>query len=185
MAITLKGFIAKINKKIVDKALFADPLKIGAYTTTAQMGIRIFDEGLNNKYSKDPIYINPDKVFRNGVGKPKGKNSSGNFKNGNERKTVYLEGGYEELRQKIGRQTNVVDSNFSGELRMDFSNQKKIAEPRKVNDYEYQIRLDKEINRKKRQGLESKYGTYFSPTNEEKELFYKTVRFEFINRFSK
>ena len=159
-------------------------------------------------YSTKPIYINPNTLKTMGVpgnigkpiGKPIGKKKTGSRKNTLQkvkgelfaveakRKTVYLDGGYKELRNKLGRRIDVVDLKLSGELRMDFANGKSEnadAIPVKMNELEWQIRLDKLINQKKREGLEEKYGTIFTPSEQEKELFFKTIQFEFNNQLSK
>ena len=99
-----------------------------------------------------------------------------------------MAGGYKELRNKLGNRIDIVDLNFSAELRMDFSNEKarnQPAEPRKINELEYQIKLDKPINQKKRDGLEKKYGNIFSLSETEKETFFKVIDFEFRKQFAK
>lgn len=159
-------------------------------------------------YSTKPIYINPATLktmnvpgnIGKPIGKPIGKRKNGSrkptlqkkkgelFAVETKRKTVYLDGGYKELRNKLGRRIDVVDLKLSGELRMDFANgkaEKAPAVPRKVSEVEYEIRLDKAINQKKREGIEEKYGTIFSLSEPEKELFFKTIQFEFQNRLSK
>ena len=88
------------------------------------------------------------------------------------------------MRKKIGRQTEYVDLKLSGELRMDFNNDREIAEPRKINDLEYQIRLDQPINRDKRGGMEKKYGEIFTLSDQEKEHFFEVVGFEFRKRLA-
>ncbi len=48
--------------------------------------------------------------------KPEGKFGQTKFKNGKPHKTKYLKGGYAELRDLTGRQSEKVDLNFSGSL---------------------------------------------------------------------
>lgn len=193
---TIKEFQIKLEKKMLDITMVAAPLRIAAFTTTAEMGGRIFDEGdkadgspISGQYSTKPIYVNPDTLsVKKNIGVLSGKTGQTTFKSGKregeKHKTKYLAGGYKELRDKVGRQTGFVDLRFSGELRLDFGNDKTIAEPRKVDDLEYQIRLDKDINQKKREGMEEKYGNIFSVSESEKDLFYKTMQFEFNKRLS-
>ncbi len=195
---TIKEFQISLEQKVKNLKNFTAPLKIAAFTATAKMGERIFDEGKKEdgspigQYSTKPFYINPD-VLKNmkvpgNIGVPKGKTGKTKFttgkKKGERHKTKYLEGGYKELREKLGRQTAYVDLTLSDELKFDFGNDRTIAEPRKINELEYQIRLDKEINQKKREGLEEKYGTIFKVSDSEKELFFETMRIEFNRRLS-
>lgn len=193
---TIKEFQLKLDKQVADLDTFAVPLQIAAFTTTAKMGERIFDDGkksdespIGGQYSTKPIYVNPNTLtVKKSIGALTGKSGSGTFKTGKKagekHKTKYLAGGYEELRDKVGRQTSFVDLRFSGELRMDFGNDKQPAEPRKADELEYQIRLDKDINQKKREGMEEKYGTIFAVSEPEKEIFFKTMQFEFNNRLN-
>jgi len=115
---------------------------------------------------------------RYGVGESK-------FKDGKSHKSKYFASGYKGYRENVGRQTDYVDLKLSGELRMDFNNDREIAEPRKINNLEYQIRLDKPINQKKREGLGDKYGTIFTLSDQEKEHFFEVVGFEFRKALSK
>ena len=177
---------AMMGERIFDKGQDVDDLPISrpGYST----------------YSTKPIYINPNNLKIMGVpgsigkpiGKPKGKKKTGSRKNTTtkvkgelfavegKRKTVYLDGGYKELRNKLGRRIDIVDLKLSGELRQDFSKSKSApAKPTKINELEWQIKLDKNINAKKREGLEDKYGTIFSLTEGEKEKFYETLSFKF------
>lgn len=86
----------------------------------AQHKQRIFGEGRKSdgskigEYSKKPTYYSKEVFIRKAAFKAKGKKDRGNFKNGNERKTMYLPGGYTELRDIQGRQTEFVDQKYSG-----------------------------------------------------------------------
>jgi hypothetical protein len=197
---TIKEFQIKLDKQVKNLKNFSEPLKLAAFSATTAMGERIFDEGkkadesgIGSTYSVKPIYVNPEKLtVKKSIGVKEGKTGKRVFKTGKKagqpHKTKYLAGGYKELRQKVGRQTSKVDLKFSGELRMDFANttsENAPATPQKVNELEYIVRLDKPINQDKREGLEEKYGTIFTPSQKEKELFFKTIQFEFNNRLSK
>lgn len=187
---TIKEFQVSLENKIKNLKTFTDPLRIAAFTTTAQMGERIFDDGKKEdggeigKYSTKPTYISLA-VAPKPKGAPTGKTGKSKFKDGKTHKSKYFLSGYKGYRDNVGRQTSFVDLSLTGELRMDFGNQKEVAEPRKISDFEYQIRLDKDIDQKKREGAEDKYGTIFSLSDSEKELFFDTIRFEFNNRLSK
>lgn len=227
---TIKEFQVSLEQRVKNMKVFTDPLKIAAFTTTAQMGERIFDEGrkmdespiINHKagvgatqfYSEKPTYISKSATpSPKGAmtGKPSGKtrtkksfkfnsemSASGTivkeqvlvggkskFANGKPHKSKYFMKGYKEYRENVGRQTAFIDLSMTGELRMDFGNDKTVAQPRKISEVEYQIRLDKGINQEKRGGIEEKYGTIFTLSEKEKELFYETMRFEFANRLSR
>lgn len=214
---TIKEFRVSLENKVKNLKTFTVPLKFAAFDTTAMMGERIFDKGLDfendqisrpgySTYSTKPIYINPDTLKKMNVpgnigkpiGKPIGKKKTGSrkptlqkkkgelFAVETKRKTVYLDGGYKELRNKLGRRIDIVDLKLSGELRMDFSKSKSApAKPTMVNELEWQIKLDKDINAKKREGLEDKYGTIFSLTEQEKEKFFETIGFKFRELLSK
>ena len=200
---TIHEYIVTLDKKVANLKNFTEPLRMAAFDTTAQMSNRIFDESkktdgseIGSGYSTKPMYVNPDKIYKKtglGVpmGKPSGKRKRGEtkFKTGKKagqaHKTKYLSGGYAELRKKLGHLNESVNLNFSDELRMDFNNDKQIAEPREISELEYQIRLDKPINQDKRGGMEKKYGEIFTLAEEEKKHFFDVVGFEFRKRMEK
>ena len=88
---------------------------------------RVFNDGLSTDggkigdYSTKPIYVNKDGYtgLPNRF-KPVGKTRSGNFKNGNERKSKYYSGGYKEFRNDVGRQTSYVDLELTSSMRLAF-----------------------------------------------------------------
>lgn len=220
---TIREFQAKLERKAKNIKTFAVPLKLAAFSTTAQMGERIFDDGRTTegttigKYDDTPMYVsmlaNP-KPKGAPTGKPSGKTrkkkvtkfvnevgtaietttiqvavgGKSKFKDGTPHKSKYFATGYKGYRENVGRQTGYVDLKMTGELRMDFGNSGSVstpATPRKISEVEYQIRLDKEIDQNKREGLEAKYGDIFTLSETEKKLFYKTIQFEFNNQLSK
>lgn len=187
---TFKQWQDKLDKHTKDLKNFTEPLRVAAYTTTALMGERIFDEGRTTdgatigQYDDKPMYVSLAAIPRP-KGAPTGKTGKSKFKDGKVHKSKYFEEGYKGYRGNVGRQVAKVDLSLTGELRMDFGNQKQVAEPRKISDEEYQIRLDKEIDQDKRQGAEEKYGKIFTVSDSEKEVFYNTVNFEFNNRLHK
>ncbi len=88
---------------------------------------RIFTKGKSTagmkigKYGTNPMYA-PVSGGRAGSQvassklKPKGKNGKAKFKNGRVRKSMYMAGGYKEYRETVGRQTETVDLNLTGNL---------------------------------------------------------------------
>lgn len=165
------------------------PFKIGTYTVVAEQAKRIFSEGKNTdgkkaQYNKTtPLYLNPATTFNGGkLGEPVGKNGDKVFKSGIKKgqphKTVYLES-YYDYREKIGRETEFVNWELSGDLKLDFENpQGNVPTPIKVSENEYLSGLKRSENIKKREGLENKYGRIFFLSEEEKKVFYETVSFE-------
>lgn len=176
---------AKMGERIFDEGKKAD----GTTIINHKAGI-----GGSQLYSEKPIYVSGKAVPKpRGVlaGKPQGKRKTGRTKREVKRKgelfavetkhsSKYFATGYKGYRENVGRQTGYIDLVLTGELRLDFSNGKKeTPEPRKINELEYHIRLDKQINLDKREGLEEKYGEIFAVSNEERELFNQTVGREF------
>lgn len=98
----------------------------GMLLFSADFKQRIFQDGLdadNNQignYSTKPIYVsisgNTSQVRKSSL-KPKGKFSSGDFKDGKKRKSQYMPGGYKEYRAVVGRQNSKVDLFLTGSLR--------------------------------------------------------------------
>lgn len=103
----------QIQKRVATAAAFAS---IGEYKR------RIFVNGLASDlsqigtYSEAPFYQNPNNLLGVSVSgvTPLGKNGLDTFRSGRKKKTRYLEGGYKELRELTGRQSDFVDLNFSG-----------------------------------------------------------------------
>lgn len=126
----LKNLIAKYKSLSLDlknkQKISESSTIVAAKATEAVFKKRIFVDGKDSNggaigdYSTQPFYINPKATTLLGVKKsglkPVGKNGQKRFKNGNLHKTVYLTGGYKELRTKTGRQSAKVDLNLSGSL---------------------------------------------------------------------
>lgn len=80
---------------------------------------RIFDDGLNSEgvkigeYSTKPAYFSKDEFIRKNAFKGKGK-PNGTKKKSEDRKSMYLQGGYSEFRDIQGRQNKFVNLKFSG-----------------------------------------------------------------------
>lgn len=187
---TIRQWQQKLDKTIKDLKNITVPMKLAAFSATAKMGERIFDEGRTTEgtkigsYSDEPIYVS-----QSATPKPRGaltgKTGASKFKDGKPHKSKYFMQGYKGYRENVGRQANFVDLSLTGELRLDFGNEKTVAEPRKITDLEYQIRLDKSINRDKAGGAEEKYGEIFSLSESERNIFFNTLELEFQNRIAK
>ena len=162
------------------------PFEISVYNVVAKQVVRIFENGQNSaggnigQYnSTDPMYVNK-KYIRGGgkLGVPKGKTGKSKFKNGNPHKLNYVNS-YKDLRNRLGKRIDRVNLVFNNDLFSDFANAQVIGKvkPNKINALWYTTSFKRDINEKKREGLEKKYGTIFNLTKEELELFYKSVDF--------
>lgn len=115
------------------------------------------------KYSEEPMYAT-QKVFNNkGAFKPRGKKAKVKGKD-KLRKSMYLPGGYRELRQVQGLQTNVVDLEYSGRMHQN-------TKPLKVeNKSELSVvaivGATNEENKKKLAGNFKRYGNFLAVTKE-------------------
>lgn len=129
---------------------------------------RIFGEGKNSEggqigeYSKKAGYYAKNKFVRTGAFTPQGKERKGNFKNGKERKTMYLAEGYSELRDIQGRQTEYVDVKVNGSL------ERSIGIVKISDAVLYGVRDAYES--KKLEGLNEQFGDFASLSNAEKEF---------------
>ena len=93
---------------------------------------RVFLDGQDNKgtqigvYSTKPIYVSLQDG-KTSIGsqidntrlKPRGKDGSGEFKNGKPRKSMYFKGGYSQFRKTVSRKTDKVYLSLSGQLQND------------------------------------------------------------------
>lgn len=152
-----------------------------AVAVVAEYKQRIFSEGLDSSgnpigtYSVNPFYVNPTTligVAAAGV-KPEGKNGQTVFKSGKPHKTKYLTQGYKQLRELTGRQTEVVDLNFSGDL---FQSVKAVE----VSGISY-ISYTSAIQSLKMSGYEERNNRIISQvTDQEQEIGYRAAQNELI-----
>lgn len=159
------------------------PLQIGAYSALAEMAERIFVKGGNSAGSQigqynstTPIYINPNQSPKKFP--TKGKSGNTTFADGTPHKTGYFES-YKAFRGAIGRRTDTVNLQLTGDLKSDLENPVRgVPTPTRININEYQVQLNRDINIKKREGLEKKYGTFTEHTPTEINNFYNVVEKE-------
>lgn len=179
---TFDEVIDKYRERIL-KIQSGVPLLIAATTVISQMGERIFEKGqdVNGKtfnYSKKRTWIDTKVSPKNlkligSTGKPT-------------KTTQFFEGGYKEFKKTIGREDKHVNFRLNNDLQSDFLNANvskttnKVGAPNfKVIDDAVTITLKREINIKKKEGLEKKYGAViFSASKEEKKLFSDVAQFE-------
>lgn len=81
---------------------------------------------------------------------------------------------YKDYRNTIGRQTEVVDLDLSGDLRSDFRS----GNPKKVSNEEFVVQLKRPKNVLKAEGLDDKYKRVFALTDKERKHFIETLNFE-------
>lgn len=180
----------KREKKFYDNLVKnGKPFQISVYNIVAKQAKRIFEDGkksdgsLIGKYNTtSSLYANP-KWFKGGNKfKPlKGKTGKSKFKDGTPHKTRYFKN-YKELRNTLGRRIDTVNLQLNYDLFSDFANSSKGNLPKritpiKVNNFEYRMQFSRELNAKKREGLEAKYGKIFNTTKEEKKAFIETLDF--------
>jgi len=141
----------------------------------ADLLTRVFNEGKDasgspiGQYSTEPMYaklnypqVNNSRLKARGKGSVKGQRNQSLFKNGNPRKSMYLSGGYSELRQLVGRQNTKVDLNFTGNLLGDI----RIGSTVTGNELAFTTDKQSELA----SNLETKYGkTIFAASEAEME----------------
>lgn len=159
------------------------PLFLASSSATAEMITRVFVKGQNEtgdtfQYnSTDPLYVNP--VTSPGKKFPtKGKTGSDTFKSGKKagqkHKTGWFEN-YKSYRDTIGRPTDKVNFDLSGDLRSSISNGL-----RRVNNNEYVLEIKRPNDVKKRSGLDERYDNVFGINKAEEALFQRVYADEII-----
>lgn len=188
--LTLEEHFAKMKKQARQLAKENKPLRIAARTTHALITNRIFHEGKNSaggsigNYNTTTELWVEDKNLRR-AGTHRGKT-------GKPTKTSYYQN-YRALKQQQGFNPSVVNLRLQNELQSDFANvpmgpsNNSSPEPNtiKVSVNEYVIKLRKEVNVQKVNGLEEKYGSIFKHTKKERKLFYKVAQKELIKFLNK
>lgn len=156
-----------------------------------KMRQRLFQQGVSgdgNKtgnYSTTPMYASKS-AFIGGGFSPRGKNAkktatgklakgSKNKSDGTGRKSMYLSGGYKELRQVQGKETSFVNLQYSGLLFTDFT---KLA----VDGDTVVSKVGTKESADKLSWLSDKYGKdTFKHTKEEREFFKIEVQKRLVN----
>ena len=121
------------------------------------------DGGKIGDYSTTPTYFSQKSFIRVKSFNPKGKNSSNKkFKNGNDRKSMYLVGGYSEFRGIQSRENDFVNLKFGGSMLDSFRVYKFGEEVLFGNASAYE--------NKKVEGNTERFGEWASLTEYEKEF---------------
>lgn len=188
--LTLKEHFAKMKKQAKELAKENIPLRIAARTTHAIITNRIFHEGKNsaggsigNYNTTTELWVEDKNLRRSGTHRGK---------TGKPTKTSYYKS-YKALKQQQGFNPSVVNLRLQNELQSDFANvpmgpsNNSTPEPDtiRVSVNEYVIKLRKDVNVQKMNGLEDKYGSIFKHTKKEKKLFRKVAQKELIKFLNK
>lgn len=121
----LQLHLQEVAKKLDDQMPEVLEVQI-MHELEAEWKERIFGNGLNSdgskigEYSTNPSYYTKEAFIRTTAFKPQGKINKGNFKNGKQRKSMFLVGGYSEFRKIQGRQNEFVNLKYSGSLERAF-----------------------------------------------------------------
>ena len=176
-------FQRKLEAKIADlntaKLIFP-----AAQETHRRLIKRLFDEGEGaqgklGKYSTDAQYFTKKQFKNKGAFKAKGKTGKTKFENGEPHQSMYLEQGYQELKQIQGYESSFVNLTYSSDLRNDFSTGMVIK-----GDKVFAM-VKRAINSDKVGWLSDKYGDKtFKHTEEEKTFFRTEVSRELVNYFT-
>ena len=177
---TEEQFREKLLSKIRSLKIAEQIVYPAATVANASMLERLFEKGIGGdgakvgSYSTEPMYASK-KQFRN-TGAFKAQGKTGKKKEG--RKSMYLAGGYKQLRQVQGYESSYVNLFYYGDL---YGEMNKLT----VEKDTVVVRLSREINKKKVDGLREKYGKEtFQHTKKEKEQFAKDVSKMLANYFS-
>lgn len=151
------------------------------------MSVRLFDSGIMGNgqkigvYSQKAMYASRN-AFKNKAafkaqgkkeyikGSPKDKLKTAKGKLDRIRKSMYLPNGYRELKAIQGYESGFVNLTYTTDLRKDFDSVLQVDGERVV------LRLKRQMNALKAEGLTKKYGpTLFKHDKEEREFFEKEV----------
>lgn len=183
---TVDEWIAKQQAKIDEIVKFNKPLMIAVRGVMAMQSKRIFIDGKNisgsniGTYKNSPLYVSGTITKKTNL--PKfplaGKYGETNFKNGNPHKSGYFED-FLHFKKAIGRNRRIgtVDLFLTGELHRHWANSNTVGkvEARKLSPNHYFIAIsDKDVKKVER------YGRVFNLNSNEKALFLKSLKNEFI-----
>ncbi len=182
MAITVDQFIQDLDRKV---ALIESgkPLEIAARSAHADAVGRIFEGGQKTNGSKIGTYDDQNELWVADDKLPKKGSHKG--KTGKTIKTTFYSS-YKQLRAQQDREAGFVNLRLLNDLQSDYanasitrgSNQLAEAKPIKVNKNLVIIALKRELNVRKKEGLEKKYGRIFELNQAEIDKFNRVYNFE-------
>ncbi len=189
---TVEEYNAKLSDFIVELKQKNIPFDRAVQSSVQQVGNRIFVEGkktngepIGQYNTTDPLYVNPDKDSPKTFPK-KGKEGNTKFKDGKDHKTGYFDS-YADFRAEIGRPIDTINLVLSGDLQSDFRKAEagQPAEATKISPTKYVVQLDREINEKKFEGAEDRFGEISNMSVKELEDYQIIGEKELINAMAK
>lgn len=155
-------------EQIADRVLFAATLSL-----KADFIERIFNKGLDSNdakigtYSRKPAYFSKEQFARQGAFRGQGKNGANA-----DAKSMYLKGGYDELRRIQGRKTPDVNLAYTFSLSQN-------VQAGLISKGIYGVYLSSPLESKKRKGIEKKEGKpIFSASPSDRSAFAQSVNEE-------
>lgn len=181
----------KMRQRLFQEGISGDGNKTGVYSTTpmyasksAFVGGGFSPRGKNAKFverTKKTFVFNSKYGTSGTIVKTKYKilaKGSKKKKDGTQRRSMYLAGGYKELRQVQGKETGFVNLQYSGLLFTDFT-KLKIEKDSVVS------KVRKKESSDKLKWLSDKYGKdTFQHTKEEREFFKKEIQKNIVKYLS-
>lgn len=140
--------LASIKNRIIQDGQKSDGSKIG-------------------NYSAKPAYFEKQQFIQKGKFKGIGKTGQTKYTNGAMHKSMYLPGGYKQLRDIQGRPTNQINEFYTGDTMLAYQMQSK--------DKEVLLGLVNERAAKIRHGQEKMFGRIFSATDDEIKEYNQNV----------
>lgn len=147
----INNLISELSKEVVKSVIMPS-----ANQLLAEIKNRIVLDGKDSNnskignYSTRPAYYTREQFDRRSSFSGRGKNASGNFKNGKQRKSMYFSDGYKGLRNVQGKPTNTMVLNYSGSTM--------VAYQQSANDREVVQGMTTQLASEIRKGHESRLG---------------------------
>lgn len=185
---TINQTIGKIDS-IISEIESGKPFKIAALSALSEMTVRIFEEGKNSSGGKIGSYDTSKELWVSNEQLPRAGTNKG--KAGKATKTSYYKN-YKALREQQGREGGFVNIRLTNELQSDWANVPvgkdengvRPPNPIPITNNRYQMQLRKDINIKKKEGLEGKYGNIFDLTKAEEKILNDVYTFELNKLFN-
>lgn len=158
--------LATVKNRIQRQGKKTDGSAIGTYSTEPMYASR---DQFDKKSAFKPIGKNEKKrkttqVFDIGTQKKRSVPITADFR---QRKSMYLEQGYKQLRDIQGKPTDKINFTYSGDLMLAYQQQQK--------DKSILQGLTSELEALKREGLEGRFGKTLTPMKEEINEYQKDV----------
>lgn len=156
----LQQVATQVSNRITDAAIIP-----AGSVLLARIKNRVINEGKGSggnkigNYSTKPTYFRRDQFVKKGAFKAQGKTGKGAKKNGQPRRSMYLQNGYAQLRQIQGRQSAFVNLEYSGDTLLS------LQMNRAGNTV--QIGFIRQKASVVRKALERRYGSVFTATSAE------------------